>query len=108
MRRVPILQRGSDEPVIEERVEFLVQHLPKKPIIGEPKGRINGAANQYLIIVHRGNHPVEQIILTGPESAARVYMEKYPTALLLLNIDSEPYQRFTAYTQSCSIKIKES
>lgn len=107
MRRVPILQRGSDEPVREERLEFLVQHLPKKPIIGEPIGRVNGATNQYLITVHRANHPVELIIVTGPESAARVYKEKYPTALVLLNLDSEPYQRFTAYIKSCSTKIEE-
>ncbi len=60
----------------------------------------NGTANQYLVIIHKGSHPIEQIIVTGPESAGRIYLEKYPTAQLLLNLDSESYRRISLYIQS--------
>ncbi|MDP3728247.1 MAG: hypothetical protein Q8R18_02215 [bacterium] len=108
MQRVPILQRGSEGNPIQEKLEFLVQHLPRKPIIGEPRGRLNGAVNQYLIIVHAGARLVEQIIVNGPESIGRIYLERYPTAQFLPNLDPEPYKRLSAYMEASRSKPKDS
>ncbi|MSR85877.1 hypothetical protein EXS74_00610 [Candidatus Woesearchaeota archaeon] len=101
MRRIPIIQRGNEGNPPLETSEFLVQHLPNKPGASEPPGRKKGAINQYIILVHRDRKLVEERIVDNPEAVGRIFVESYPRAQLLLNLDSEPYQRVQAYIQSC-------
>ena len=85
-----------------QKLEFLVQHLSRKHIIGEPPGRKNGGGNQFLVNVHQGTSLVYQAILDAPESVARIYVERYPTAQLLPHVDPETYRKIQDYITSSS------
>ena len=97
----PSLRRPEDGSSEElSKLEFLVQHLSRKPFITEPPGRKKSGENQFLVTVHKDKRLVYQAILDAPESVARVYLESYPTAQFLPHVEYEAYCQIQAYFTS--------
>ncbi len=107
MLRIPILHRKNKDGSAPQTLEFLVQPLSPKPFIGEPAGRVNGGANQYFVVIHLGAHLIEQRIVSGIESVARIYVENYSDSLLLQNIEASAYEKLQNYIKSCQVQSEE-
>ena len=97
--RVPIHRVSTQKS--ESGLEFFVQELSPKPMILEALGRINGGKNQFYISIHQGRSLLQEMIVTGPESVARIYVEQFSSAKLLASIDPSAYKKIWGYIQSC-------